>query len=531
VKKYSSKYLPLIIGLACAVGILLGSNFDFGSTSGGLFSQNANEKKLNRLINYIDYEYVDDVNTDSIVDVAITDILSDLDPHSTYIPKSNYAEVQLSMRGDFVGIGIQFYRLKDSVAVIKTIPGGPSERAGIKAGDRILYADGIALSQKKIDNDSLSQLLQGEKGSKVNLKVYRKTQDNLLNFKVKRGIIPLKSVVANYMMTKELGYLKLNRFAKSTGKEFRNGVKNLLSQGAERLVVDLRDNGGGYLDQAVEIADEFLTEDQMVLITKNKSNRIDKIYATDKGHFEHAKVYVLINENTASASEIVAGALQDNDRGIIVGRRSFGKGLVQREMDFGDGSAVRLTTARYYTPTGRSIQRSYDKGKKAYFDNYRKRYQNGELVHEDSIHVNDSLKYKTPEGKTVYGGGGIIPDIFVPKDVDFKHESLEYMLKGGVIDRFIFEVLENDRTSFNQLSLNQFSAKNIITNLTIQDYKNYLKEFEIEISFGQNRQTLIRYLKASMARQLFGAKEYWKILNQKDPMIEKVLSKEKEFNF
>lgn len=527
-KKYAAKYLPLIIGLACAGGVLLGGFFNFGSSGqSDLFSQNQNKRKLERLINYIDYEYVDDVNTDSIVNSAIDDILSDLDPHSTYIPKSSYADLHESLRGNFVGIGVEFYRKEDSVAVIKTTENGPSERAGIEAGDRIVSADGVPLSQKSVGNDSLSQLLKGEMSSIVNLEVHRKSRDSLLNIEVERGKIPLKSVKATYMLTDELGFIKLERFAKSTRREFNKAIDGLLNRGAKRLVLDLRDNGGGYLKRAIDIADEFLDENQLILKTKNRNGATEKTFATDKGDFEHVKIYVLINEKTASASEVVAGALQDNDRGVIVGRRSFGKGLVQQEMDLGDGSAVRLTTARYYTPTGRSIQRPYDKGEKAYFDDYQRRYKNGELAHRDSIHVNDSLRYETDEGKVVYGGGGIIPDVFVPKEIDFKHKNLEYLLKGGVVDRFIFDKLDENRVYYNHLSLEEFISQVLIEDQLIDEFSDYLQKMDINLDFDKYHDTLKRYFKATMARQLFGDNEFYRILNHSDPMIDQVLSKEK----
>ena len=529
-KKYASKYLPLIIGTACAVGIFLGSSLDFSDSSESLFNSNPKKEKLNRLIDYIDYEYVDEVNTDSIVDVTVNNILKNLDPHSTYIPKQNYEEVAENMKGDFVGIGISFYKINDTIAVIRPLPNSPSEKAGIKAGDRILYADGIPLFSQNITNDSLTHILKGEINSKVNLKVWRKNEDELLEIPVKRSIIPIKSVDAAYMLTANLGYVKVNRFAETTFAEFEKAIENLIDNGASELVLDLRDNGGGYLDEAVKIADEFLEKEKLILFTKNKNGNIEKTFATKKGRFENSKVYVLINENSASASEIVAGALQDNDVGIIVGRRSYGKGLVQREMELGDGSAVRLTVARYYTPTGRSIQKPYDNGNKAYFKEYQHRYENGELTNKDSISVNDSLKYTTPKGKIVYGGGGIIPDIFVPKDVNYKRESLTYMLRGGVMDRFIFNQLEKDREFYNELSLEEFSEQEIISEEIVQEFIEYLRQFNYDYQTGKYKDLLQQYLKATMAEQLFGSNAFEKIVNQNDAMIQKVLQLENQEN-
>lgn len=494
------------------------------------YSSNSKKEKLNRLIDYIDYEYVDKVNTDSIVDVTVNSILKDLDPHSTYIPQSQYADISRNMKGDFVGIGIQFYRLNDTVAVIKALENSPSEKAGIKAGDRILYADNIALFSQEITDDSLKNILQGRENTYVDLKVLRNSSKKLLDISVKRSHIPIKSVVASYMLNETLGYIKINRFAETTYEEFQKSARALKNKNAKNIVLDLRDNGGGYLDQATQIADDFLKEDQLILFTKNKDNQIKKTFSTDNGMFENSKVYVLINENTASASEIIAGALQDNDIGTIVGRRSYGKGLVQREMDLGDGSAVRLTVARYYTPTGRSIQRPYENGDKSYFNEYEKRYKNGELQHKDSIAVNDSLRYKTPKGKIVYGGGGIIPDIFVPKDLNYEKESLIYMLRIGVIDRFIFEELERDRSYYNALTLEDFNENFEVTDNIVVDFIDYLKKAEVDFSFRNYKPLLKKYLKASIAEQLFGTNVKEKIINDDDKMIQKVLFLEEKNN-
>ena len=349
---YKQKYLPLIIGAAIAAGVFVGGKLNFRDNSDKLFSSNSKKDKLNRLIDYIDYEYVDDIDTDSIVDVTVNGILNHLDPHSVYIPKSELQRVNENMKGDFVGIGINFYTYKDTIAVIRTIKDGPSDRAGIKSGDRIVIANGDSIFGKKWSNNDIVSKLKGEINTLVDLKIYRRDEASLLDFTVKREHVPIKSVDAAYMLTDRLGYIKINRFAESTYNEFKNGLDILQDQGATELVLDLRDNPGGFLSVAEKIVDEFLEDDKLILFTKNKKGTIEKSYATKKGDFENGKIYVLINENSASASEIIAGALQDNDKGTIIGRRSFGKGLVQREMNLGDGSAVRLTVSRYYTPTG-----------------------------------------------------------------------------------------------------------------------------------------------------------------------------------
>ena len=386
--------MPFLLGLACAAGVLLGSKLDFTPDQEGLFSSNAKKEKLNRLIDYIDYEYVDDVNTDSIVDVTVNRILENLDPHSVYIPKNEYAGVTENMQGDFVGIGVSFYNVQDTIVVIQAMTGGPSEKLGIRGGDRILFANDKQLFDKQISNDSIISQLKGAEDSRVTLTVFRKGLNKLLRFNVKRAKVPLKSVDAAYMLNSDLGYIKVNRFSETTFNEFKASLNKLKKEGATQIAIDLRDNPGGYLSEAIKIVDEFLEDGRLILFTKNKKGAIEETFSNKEGDFENNKLFVLINENSASASEIVAGAFQDNDRGTIIGRRSYGKGLVQREMELGDGSAVRLTIARYYTPTGRSIQKSYEMGNEAYFNDYILRYKNGEMANVDSIHVTDSLRYE-----------------------------------------------------------------------------------------------------------------------------------------
>lgn len=523
-KKYSRKYLPLIIGLSCAIGILIGSFFNF-SDSEELLSQNTNKQKLSHLIDYINAEYVDEVNTDSIVNATIHGILKNLDPHSTYISKQNFKSVSENLEGEFVGIGVEYFKNNDSLAVIRTLDNSPGEKAGIRPGDRIVYANDIPLSGAELSMDSLKHILQGKAGSAVHLKLKRPGKSDLIDVDINREEIPLKSVAAAYMLNDKLGYIKINHFSGSTGTEFQNALKKLEDEGAKEIALDLRDNGGGYLKEAIKVADEFLKKDKLILFTKDRHGQVEKTHATKKGDFKDAKVYVLINQKSASASEIVAGALQDNDIGTIVGRRSFGKGLVQREMDFDDGSAVRLTVARYYTPTGRSIQKPYENSdRKSYYHDFLKRFQSGELTNKDSIHVNDSLKYTTPEGKVVYGGGGIIPDVFVPKDVNRKREGLNYMLEEGVLDHFVFSEIDKKREYYNNLSFNDFKDNVTISDKTLKEFKTYLKGFNIDYNSGDYKTLLETYLKATMARQLFGTNAYERILNSEgDAMIQKIL--------
>jgi len=520
-KQNDKIYIPLLLGLACALGIFLGARLDFTS-SPDLFSSNRPKDKLNRLIDYIEYEYVDDVDTDSIVDVTVNSILENLDPHSVYIPQKEYARVTESMKGDFVGIGVSFYNINDTVVVIQAIEGGPSEKIGIRGGDRILYADDQKLFNRNISDDSLTTKLKGKENTKVTLKVLRKGIEDMMTFKVRRGRVPLKSVDAAYMLTSNLGYIKVNRFSESTYREFKKSLAQLKKEGATQIALDLRDNPGGYLSEAINIVDEFLGDDKLILYTKNKSGAIEETYARRKGDFEDKKVFVLINGNSASASEVVAGALQDNDIGTIVGRRSFGKGLVQREMELGDGSAVRLTIARYYTPTGRSIQRPYKDGNETYFEEYLRRYNSGELTSEDNISLNDSLRYETPGGKIVYGGGGIIPDVFVPKDTNSQKENLRLMLRSGFMNRFVFHLLEKDRAYYNSLSKEDFVTLEIDETI-LQEFFRFSRNENINLQIGEYRPLLRNYIKAVMAQQLFGTGAFERLINDGDRIIERVI--------
>jgi carboxyl-terminal processing protease len=520
-----SKYIPLIIGVAIAIGVIIGGKLNFTDTSDKLFTTNSKKDKINRLIDYIDYEYVDDINTDSIVDVTVNGILDNLDPHSTYIPKEDLESITENMKGDFIGIGINFYPYKDTIAVIKPTEGGPSERAGIMSGDRILLADGDTIFGKKVTNDLISQKLKGDKNTKVKLTVFRKGEDELLEFEVKRKPIPIKSVEAAYMLTDRLGFIKINRFAESTYKEFKAALEELQELGATKLVLDLRNNPGGFLGIAEQIADEFLEDDKLILFTRDKKGREERTYATARGDFENGEIFILINENSASASEVIAGALQDNDKGIIVGRRSYGKGLVQREMALGDGSAVRLTVSRYYTPTGRSIQRPYTSGdNRRYYNDYYKRLRTGELADEDNIEVDDSLKFTTPKGKVVYGGGGIIPDVFVPIDRAYNNETINYLIRSGHFGYFVFEELDKDRSAYANVSKYDFINNFEVSDDIVVDFQEYVNKRErTNFSFVAYNNEIRRLIKATLARQLFDDNAYEEIMNKEDIMVQEVI--------
>lgn len=520
--KISDTIKPLIYACLIVIGIVIGGILTPGGNTNFLV-KNAKKEKLARLIDYIDNEYVDDVNTDSIVDLTVNSILAKLDPHSVYIPKKEMAQTAENMKGDFVGIGVNFYLYKDSLAIINPVPGSPSEKVGIKAGDRILYADETPIFGENITTDTLVGLLKGEVNSSVKLKIFRRGSKKLLDFNIQRDHIPIKSVDAGYMLTDQIGYIKINRFAESTYEEFSEVLDKLLKQKIEALVLDLRGNPGGYVGIAEKIADEFLPDNTLIVTTKNKSGKTTKSMATSQGRFENKPVYVLIDENSASASEIVAGALQDNDAATIVGRRSFGKGLVQREMALGDGSAVRLTIARYYTPTGRSIQRPYDHGVDDYYDDFYNRYDSGEMQNLDSIKVEKDLKYTTPKGKIVYGGGGITPDVFIPSDTLHGSDALRFLDMSGNFNFFMFEKLDQDRKKYQTLTFHDFKNKEIITDSIANEFVAYYADRGLKLKFDLFKDKLKSYLAANLAGQLFGSEAKSELLNREDTLILKVI--------
>ncbi len=525
--KKSYIYFPLFLSIFFALGIYLGSLLQEVTYGNGIIaSNNVKKQKLNRLIDLIDQRYVDEINTDSIVDVTVNEIMSNLDPHSVYIPSDILEDVDNNMRGDFVGIGIRFFMTNDTISVINAIEGGPSDKAGIMVGDKILYVDGQPLfGADKVSTDAL----KGDMGSKVVLGVLRPGDEKVLNIPVTRDNVAIVSIDASYMISDKLGYIKVNRFAETTEDEFNAAVKNLKSKGAVELAIDLRDNPGGVLDAAIAMADEFLEDGKLILFQKDRDGNRKNSYATDTGRYENKQVYVLINENSASASEVVAGALQDNDTGTIIGRRSFGKGLVQQEMKLGDGSAVRLTIARYYTPTGRSIQRPYDDGNESYFNEYIDRYNNGELESADNIEVDDSLKKVTPGGKVVYGGGGIIPDVFVPSPSGYIAQTLDYFGRTGFADRFVNELLQRDEFLYlRDISQDEFINEFEIPENVMGEFISFSQLYNTSIKLPGYRDEIVTILKSSMAEQLFDTELKIKILNKEDAMIERLLELSKK---
>jgi len=436
---------PIFLGIMLIIGVVIGFKLNKGSGRTSLLV-NPKTEKLTSVLKYIEDDYVDTVSMGKLVEQTLPAVLKNLDPHSIYIPAKEFQGMNEPLEGGFDGIGVQYNMPNDTVIVISPIKGGPSERLGVLAGDRIIKINGKTVAGVKFQADSIPKLLKGPTGTKVTIGVKRKGVSELIPFEITRDKIPIYSVDVSYMPTKDIGYIKINTFAKTTYHEFLKGVIKLKEQGMKKLIVDLRDNTGGYMDAATSIADEFLDSTKLIVYTQGKSRARQNILSNPGGECVDDKLIILINEFSASASEILAGAIQDNDRGTIIGRRSFGKGLVQEQVYFKDGSALRLTTARYYTPSGRSIQKPYSSGSDDnYFNDISTRFKHGEFQEADSIKFADSLKYHTSRGRVVYGGGGIMPDIFIPLDTNGISPYLTKVANRNLIYRFAFDFTDKHR--------------------------------------------------------------------------------------
>lgn len=504
-----------IVFLSICIGYLLGSE-----KQTLMPGQNGTSsiKRLNRLMNYIENDYVERINTDSLVGKIIEDIVNRLDPHSVYIPAREKQSIAENMQGNFYGIGVSFFMHNDSVAIIRVLEGGPSEASGLLPGDRILIANEDTLFQKNYSSEKIMQTLKGRQGTPVNLTLYRRSEDGIIQVEMKRGVVPLPSVEAHYLVDQNTGYLKINRFAQTTYQEFKAAMEKLLSDGTEQLILDLRNNPGGYLFPAKKISNAFLKKDQTIVITQSNVGEEEKSLAKGDGFFQEGKLVVLVNEQSASASEIVAGAMQDNDRGWIIGRRTFGKGLVQQQMPLGEGDAVRLTTSKYFTPTGRSIQKPYNGDRDAYFEDIGNRYHTGEMADANKIPVSDSLAFKTPEGRTVFGGGGITPDFYITNTNTEAEEWKAFILNSNLMNNFIFKQLDKNRRAFNALKKEDLMADQYIEMLPWHKlFVSYCieKEVEIEISEAET----LKAVKSYLGLQLFGENVFNEIKNQGDVFV------------
>jgi carboxyl-terminal processing protease len=488
--------------------------------------ESENSIKFNEVLGFIERMYVDTVNTKQLTETAVVAILEKLDPHSTYISKEEVEEANSSINGSFVGVGIRFQIMKDTVMVVATIPGGPSEKLGILAGDKIVRVDGQSIAGIGIKNNQVREKLMGELGSKVKIEVYRKNVKSNPEFTITRDKIPINSVDASYMLTPEIGYIKLNTFSRTSLEEVQKGLRELKALGMKHLVFDLQDNGGGLLDAARTIADEFLSGEKMIVYSEGRAQPRSELRAYKKGLWEEGSLIMLVDEYSASASEILSGAVQDWDRGLIVGRRSFGKGLVQRPIDLTDGSQIRLTIARYYTPTGRFIQKPYEDAD-AYDLDIAERYKKGEFLSLDSLHLPDSLRKETLITKrSVYGGGGIIPDVFVPIDTTSNTPFFRNLLQNGRINGFTLDYVDKNRKKLaNQYpDFNSFNTTFQIDKKFINEFFNYVEKEDStwkldEKEFAQSETDLKLRLKAEIAQNIWGYAQFYQIINETNDIV------------
>jgi len=530
-KSGKSPLQPLYYTVVLIAGILLGTLLADKNILSIKTGKEDNPNKLVSLIDFIEDNYVDSVDKKKIIDDAIASILKNLDPHSYYLNPEEYAKAKEEMSGSYEGVGVEFLILRDSLMVNRVVPFGPSFRAGIQSGDRIVQVDGKDISGKTLNNDGVMKMLKGEAGSAVNISILRKKQ--FLNFNVERGSLPLPSVPSFYKIEEGLGYIKIDRFAKTTYNEFLAAGNSLKNQGCNKFILDLRGNGGGLLDQATNVAEEFLEKDRLMVYTAGShSGRTD--YNTQKrGSFADIQVTVLIDEYSASASEIVAGALQDWDRAIVVGRRSFGKGLVQSEIELPDKSALRLTTARYFTPSGRCIQKPYGDSSK-YFNETHERWSSGELFHQDKFTRVDSLKFYTPSGRVVFGGGGITPDVFIPFDSTSTSFALIDIVNFGILRYLCFDYVDQNRSQLSNWKSFDLYQKNYKTDEALLE-KTLKSAKENNILYTKSEvaklksQCSLRY-KAQIARALFDENAMIRIMNTEDPELIKAVEISKNYN-
>jgi len=521
VKKYRV-YLPIVFALIMILGMWAGLKLSpQNNVHGGMFAPAGDRyNKVSDLMGYILSNYVDSVSKEELTEDAIQGILEDLDPHSQYITADVLSEVNEDLMGNFEGIGIQFRMESDTITVIQTIPDGPSEKVGLLAGDRIVKVGDSLVAGTGLNSDGAIKLLKGPRSTEVNISVYRRGINELLDFTIVRDVIPTFSVDVAYMAADTIGYIKVSKFSATTYEEFSAALNALIHKGMKSLILDLRGNTGGYLYEATQMADEFLEAEKLIVYTEGNNRPRSYAYATKKGMFQDYNLIVLINEGSASASEIIAGAIQDNDRGMIIGRRSFGKGLVQEQLNLPDGSAVRLTISRYYTPTGRCIQRSYENGTEDYYDSFYERFHNGEIQSADSIHFDDSLKFTTPGGRTVYGGGGIMPDIYVPYDSKDYPAYYNIMLDRGLIFQFAFKYTDTHRDELARYAtFNDFDDGFNISNAMFNNFLDYTEDMGVEKDREGIRKSKSRIkilMKAFIARNLYDDDGFYPIYHRID---------------
>lgn len=522
--KRAGVWIPVIIAITFCAGLWIGSRLFGGVQEDDVFA------KVNRIMHYVSAEYVDDVNIDSLIEQSIPDMMAKLDPHSSYISASDFQSVNDELEGSFSGIGISFNMLTDTITVLEVISGGPSEKVGLMPGDRIITINDSLVAGQKWSNERVIKNLRGPRDSKVKLGIKRATSPDLLTYEVTRGDIPMTSIDASYMLDDQTGYVKVNKFGRTTYAEFLNSLVDLRGKGAERFVLDLRGNGGGFMEMAILMANEFLPAGSPIVSTHGRIPSAESsTYADGTGAFQQAEVVVLLDEFSASASEILAGAIQDNDRGLIVGRRSFGKGLVQRQIELPDSSAIRLTTARYYTPSGRCIQKTYTPGKlESYGLEIADRYNHGEGFSADSVHLDKSQTYYTIGGRTVYGGGGIMPDVYVPNDTSGISTYYINVANAGLLQKYAFNYADRHRAELKMAS----GVKELMSMLPSDDV--ILQDFALFAQRTENipprwyyinlsRNLIVSQLKALIARDALGTSAFYEVINGSDNSVRRAM--------
>ena len=526
-KNNSTRFIPFLLAICLIAGIAIGTFYANHFSGNKLGIINTSSNKLNALLRIIDDQYVDTVNISDLVEEAMPQILSELDPHSSYIPAKDLEAVTADLKGSFSGIGIQFTIQNDTIHVNNVIQGGPSEKVGLMAGDRIVEVDDSAFVGKIVTDEEAMKRLKGEKGSKVKLGVYRPGEKELLHFTVVRGNIPVKSIDAAYMINEKVGYVKVNKFGETTYPELLIALAKLSQKNCEGLIIDLRGNTGGYMAAAIQMVNEFLPNNRLIVYTQGRKSPRQDYNSNGTGSNQKMPLVVLVDEGSASASEIFAGAIQDNDRGTIVGRRSFGKGLVQQPIEFSDGSAIRLTIARYYTPSGRCIQKPYEKGKESEYElDLLTRYEHGEFFSADSIKQNETEVYRTRLGRPVYGGGGIMPDIFVPQDTTGMTSYFRMAANRGLIIRYTFEYTDQNRSTLQKYDTTEkmeeyLKKQNLLNNFAAWAEKKGLKRRNNLMA--KSRKLFEMSLYGNIIYNMLGMEAYVEFLNETDKTVLKAV--------
>ena len=532
----NTRFIPIIIAVSIIAGIIIGIYYTNRFSEGKSNVINTSSNKLNALLRIIDDQYVDTVDMADLIEEAMPQILGELDPHSSYIPAKDIEEMTADLRGSFSGIGIQFTIQQDTIHINSVIAGGPSEKVGLMAGDRIVEVDDSVFVGKMVTNNEAMKKLKGPKGSEVKLGIFRHGEKEILHFTIVRGDIPVKSIDAAYMLDEKFGYIKINKFGETTYPEMLISLAKLHQENCQGIVIDLRGNTGGYMVAAVQMVNEFLPKGQLIVYTEGRKASRENYFSNGTGSSPNIPVIILIDEGSASASEIFAGAIQDNDRGTIIGRRSFGKGLVQQPIDFSDGSAIRLTIARYYTPSGRCIQKPYNKGKDENYElDILTRYEHGEFFSQDSIKQDESHIYYTSLGRPVYGGGGVMPDIFVPQDTTGITSYFSMAINRGLTLQFAFQYTDQNRQTLQKFETSEEMLKYLKKQNILEKFARFAETKGLKrrnILMYKSQKLFERNLYGNIIYNMLDMEDYLKYLNQQDPTVLKaleVLEKEESF--